>query len=373
MSREAEEFNGVEHDADQRLVDAMIRAEMIDDQATIDARMLRVRNAISGDEQEVSLESAPGRTGRLRWARVVQAAIGGAGAIAAVLIFSVMLRPVPVQATAILQRAHDSEIRSSPGEHRYQLEIHPPDGMGHHPVLSGVLYVRDGEMMRFDLTQPDGSVHVWGMDDQGPWEKPPRREARRSAHPRWPRWLEGESQALLVDTMPGLLGLVLAGYDAEVIEEDEDDALSLLASQQDPSERGPDEVLVRLNKGGDEVRELELRWNRSSDHRRPGSRDHPFGHGSGMGDKPPRDGPRGRRGMAPPRSDHPKGRGGPEGKSRRPPPPPKGMHPPEGHRGGPRPVPLAAGKINFKRVDSGPVSEDWYKGPEVGSMIPGNE
>ena len=372
MTRESDDFNGVEHDADQRLVDAMLRAENIDDQISVDARMQRVKDVIFGDDQIVSPESARHGIGRRRWARVIQAAIGGAGALAAVLLFSVMLRPAPVQATAILQRAHESEVRSSTGEHRYQLEIHPPNGMNHHPVLSGVLYVRDGEMMRFDLTQPDGSVHVWGMDELGPWEKPPRRDARRSSHPRWPRWLEGDSQALLVDTMPGLLELVLSGYDAEVIGGDDDDVLSLLASQQVPSDRGPDEVLVRLDKDGDEVRELELRWNQTSGHRRPGSQHHPPGHGPGMGGMPPRDGPRGRRGMAP-RPDHPAGRPGPGAKGRRPPPPPKGHHSADGHRGGPRPMPLAASKINFKRVESGPVSEDWYKGPQLGSMIPGNE
>ena len=371
MSRDAEEFKGVEHEADQRMVDAMLRAEVIDDQASLDVRMHRIRIAISTDGEGDSHDSVRSAAAHRRWARVARAAIGGAGAIAAVLLFSVMLRPVPVQATAILQRVHDSEIRSSTGEHRYQLEIHPPNEMDHRPVLSGVLYVRDGELMRFDLTHPDGSVHVWGMDEQGPWEKPPRREARRSAHPRWPRWLEGESQALLVDTMPGLLELVLSGYEAEVIGEEGDDALTLLASQQDPSERGPDEVLIRLNGDGDEVRELELRWNHRPDHRRPGAREHPVGHGPGMGDMPPRDGPRGRRGMAP-RPEHPKSRPGPGADGRRP-PPPKGGHSPEGHRGRPHPMSLAASKIKFKRVQSGPVSEDWYKGPELGSMIPGNE
>ena len=90
MSQVPEEFNGVEHDADQRLVDAMLRAESIDDQASLEARMQRVADAISVDEQIVSLDSTRGRIGRRRWARVVQAAIGGAGALAAVLIFSVM-------------------------------------------------------------------------------------------------------------------------------------------------------------------------------------------------------------------------------------------------------------------------------------------
>lgn len=372
MNRDEEAFEHVEHDADQRMVDAMLRAEMFDDQASLDARMKSVTNAIFGDDPKIPSESVRKEAERRRWSRMVRAAIGGAGAIAAVLLFSVMLRPLPVEATAILQRVHESEIRSSRGELRYQLEIHPPDGSGRRPVLSGVLCVRDGEMMRFDLTQPDGSVHVWGMDEHGPWEKPPRREARRSAHPRWPRWLEGDSQALLVDTMPGLLELVLSGYDAEVVPSDGDDVLTLLASQQDPSDRGPDEVLLRLNKDGDEVRELELRWNRGPGHRQHGFRDHPAGRGSGVSGMPPRDGPRGRRGMAP-RSDHAKGRGGLGGRDRHAAAPHGAMHPPDGPRSGHRPMPLAASKITFKRVESGPVSEDWYKGPEVGSMIRVNE
>ena len=132
------------------------------------------------------------------------------------------------------------------------------------PVLKGVLDVRDGQQMRFDLTQPNGTHHIWGFGAEGPWQLRPNGRIIRDRTARWPRWLMGESRSLLIDTMPGLLDLVLTGYDASS-SQSEDGVTRIIATQRDTAEGGPDEIVIELDPGENQVSALELRWNQDSE------------------------------------------------------------------------------------------------------------
>lgn len=254
--------------ADQLLVDAMLRGGKLDTNESLDLRMGRVHEEISNDADQyqhrpvVSSQSGGGRN----WNTVFRAALGGVTAIAAVLMVAVLLQTSPVSATDLLERAHKVELTSATGDHRYMVTISPPHQRSQHPELQGVLDVRDGKHMRFDLTQPNGTHHIWGFGPEGPWQLTPRGHVVRDRAARCPRWLLGESRSLLIDTMPGLLDLVLTGYDATSTK-DENGLTQIIATQRDAAEGGPDEIVIELDGEQNEVVALELRWSPDSEER----------------------------------------------------------------------------------------------------------
>ena len=234
--------------ADQLIVDAMLRGRELDTSESIDERMERVREGIAGDtlEQRPRPATATGSRGSRNWNNVIRAALGGATAIAAVLIVAVLLQTSPVSATDLLQRAHTIETNSAAGDRRYMVTIRPPHQRSSLPIVEGILDVRDGKQMRFDLTHPNGTHHIWGFGPDGPWQVTPNGHVIRDRAARWPRWLMGESRALLIDTMPSLLDLVLTGYDASS-SQGEDGLTRIVATQRDASEGGPDEIIIELD------------------------------------------------------------------------------------------------------------------------------
>ena len=254
--------------ADQLLVDAMLRGSVRDTTESLQDRMHRVQRAISAEAQQSQLQLAStSETKPIRnWNNIYRAALGGVTALAAVLMVAVLLQTSPVSATDLLQRAHTVESNAAVGEQRYQVTIRPPHQHGSLPVVSGILDVRDGRQMRFDLTHPNGTHHIWGFGPEGPWQITPSGKVIRDRGPRWPRWLMGESRSLLIDTMPGLLDLVLTGYDAESTTAD-DGMTRIVATQRDAAEGGPDEIVIELDPEENQVHALELRWSPGSEER----------------------------------------------------------------------------------------------------------
>jgi hypothetical protein len=252
--------------ADQLLVDAMLRGQQLDTSNSLEDRLERIQRSIARESEVLDSAVAPLVTpvsGR-NWNAVIRAALGGATAIAAVLMVVVLLQTSPVSATDLLERAHQIETSSAIGDHRYEVTIRPSHQHGNMPVLKGVLDVRDGKQMRFDLTQPNGTHHIWGFGVDGPWQLRPNGRVIRDRAARWPRWLMGESRSLLIDTMPGLLDLVLTGYDA-FSSHSEDGITTIIATQRDAAEGGPDEIVIELDPGENQVSALELRWNPDSE------------------------------------------------------------------------------------------------------------
>ncbi|MCH2162048.1 MAG: hypothetical protein MK085_09270 [Phycisphaerales bacterium] len=379
--------NDVEANAEQRLIDAMLRGVHQDTPDALNARLQRVRSAIAAGAPEVDAPDSIPLRRPLRWQRYVQAAVGGAGALAAVLFLAVLLQPTPVGATALLEQARAAEALAANGDQRYQVQIHPPHGAKGRPVLDATLDVRNGKFIRFELTQPDGSRHIWGLGRKGPWERGPRAEMRPGRGRPWPGWLESGSQALLIDTMPALLDLVVAGYEATTVESEDGASTRIIATQRDPLLGGPDEVVIELDPEQQGVQVLELRWNPGSDAR--------WRRMHGMSSSGSEDNARGEMGRARRGPGAQSGtRGAEDRRSRSEGMPERGRRSPRGSNaegedgqqaqgvserrrerwdrprrgagqrpGGPPPAPSL---IRFERLPGGPVSEDWFEGPVSG-------
>ena len=330
-------------EADQRVVDALLRARHLDTPESIDARMKVLRDQISSPVDSVETKKG----------RIFQMAIGGASAIAAVVMVSLILfNPAPVSAISLLEKAQRIELSDVSGDHRYRVTIEPAHGGHGAPPLEAILDVRDGRQLRFDLTQPNGTHHIWGLGPSGPWEKPPHREVKYLDETRWPKILEGQSLSLLIDTMPSLLDLVIKGYDAEDLSDNR-----IRATKRDPNTNGPEEILIDLNEDTGEVESLELRWNPKSigsGHRPPG----PDGKGPHHRRDSPRGGPPPDRFMPPPpnhlRDSGPRDRPGR--------PPHKGAKGPGSPFGHPGPVSPPPGIIRFERISSVDVPIGWFSG-----------
>ena len=99
--------------AEDRLVDAMLRGLHHDTPDSIRGRLERVRTAIESDAGADEHPTALPIGRAIRWQRYVQAVVGGAGALAAVLFLAVLLQPAPVGATDLLQQVA-SEAAVSP-------------------------------------------------------------------------------------------------------------------------------------------------------------------------------------------------------------------------------------------------------------------
>ena len=381
MNKRDEKRTEAEAQAEQRLVDAMLRGIELDSTESISRRMQGVRSAISSETADQMVPTATRFRRPVRWQRFVQAAVGGAGALAAVLFLAVLLQPAPVGATELLEQARAAEARAASGDQRYRVRIHPPHGMTDRPVLDALLDVREGRFIRFELMQPDGSRHIWGLGRKGPWERGPRAENRSGRERPWPGWLESGSQALLIDTMPALLDLVVSGYEATRVQTDDGNTARIIATQRDPLRGGPDEVVIDLDPREQDVQALELRWNPGSDARwrrmhgmssagsmeprgetsrgrkAPGSLPGQRGlenRRPGMDEKPER-GRRSQRGTKFEAQDGKEMRGA-ERRRERWERPRRGGH----RHGGP---PQAPSLIRFERLPSGPVSESWFDGP----------
>lgn len=351
--------------ADQRLVDAMLRGLRLDTSEAMAGRLAQVQEAIQEDQATARPRpvGVVGSTRRRSWLTFTRAALGGVSALAAVLLIAVFMQPSPVSATALLERAHALELKSTTGDRRYQVSVLAPHGRGELPTITGVLDVRDGDQMRFDLTQPNGKHHVWGIGPEGPWQLPPNGKPVREAKGRWPRWLQGTSQALLIDTMPSLLDLVIGGYDATTSRENEQTVI--IATQRDASEGGPDEIVIQLDHEGGAVSTLELRWKPDSDERWRKAREHARVHG--VPGTPPRRDDRTTDGQRRPPAQGARGgrRDGAEDRG-----PDREFARDHDRRrmanlrhrrpGGP-PAPRS---IRFERVPSATVPHDWYLAPE---------
>lgn len=335
--------------ADQRLIDAILRGRRLDTTASLEARFTRVQEGIEVPQPAGRPRPLARVRRRHSWRTVTRAALGGVSALAAVLMIAVLMQPSPVSATALLEQAQSFELKSSSGVRRYVVSISAPHGRPGMPMLTGILDVRDGEHMRFDLTQPNGTHHIWGMGPEGPWQLPPNGRPKREVKGRWPRWLEGTSQALLIDTMPSLLDLVLDGYD--VMTSEEDGMTKLMAIQRDASEGGPDEVVIELDREVGGVFAIELRWAPSSEERWRRARDQARPR---EGDaRPPRRSPQvGDEGRRTPSGVHPARSSGGGERDRA-----RGAH---GRRPGGPPAPRV---IRFQRVPAEPVDSDWFTGP----------
>ena len=365
--------------AEDRLVDAMLRGLHHDTPDSIRGRLERVRTAIESDAGADEHPTALPIGRAIRWQRYVQAVVGGAGALAAVLFLAVLLQPAPVGATDLLNLAREAEARAANGDQRYKVSIHPPHGVVDRPVLEGVLDVRDGKLIRFELTRPDGRRHIWGLGRNGPWESGPKSTVSQVQGRRWPGWLESSSESLLIDTMPALLDLVVAGYEASTTE-GEDDGRRIVARQIDPLRGGPDEVVIDLDAGHQQVRALELRWNPGSDarwrrlhgmekfaspengrgRRGAGTNRSKDGHWGGDARRPDPTGPsqrgwRGQRGSNAESSASGQSHGLEHRRERWERPRRGGFR--HGH------PPQAPSRIRFERLPAGPVSEDWFDGP----------
>ena len=330
-------------EADQRIVDALLRSRHLDTPESIEARVKRLREEIAP-----SIDIVEERKGRL-----LQMVVGGASAIAAILMVSLILfRSTPVSAISLLERAQQVELSSVSGDHRYRVTIKPAHGGHDVPPLEALLDVRDGQQLRFDLTQPNGTHHIWGLGPSGFWEKAPHRGVRYLDEPRWPKLLEGQSVSLLIDTMPSLLELVIKGYDAENLSEHQ-----IRAFQRNPDEHGPKEILIDLDEYSGEVQSLELRWapkTSGSETRSPGR--------DGKGPHSRKDSPRGGhppdRFMPPPPKRS--GDAGPRGRGGR--PPHKGGRGPGSPHVRPGQVSPPPGIIRFERISSVDVPVGWFSG-----------
>jgi len=330
-------------EAEQRLVDALLRSEHLDTPASIDARIQLLREEISPTVDDVEIKKS----------RLLQVVVGGASAIAAVLMVSLLLlKPAPVSAISLLQKAQRIELSDISGDHRYKVTIEPARGGHGGPSLEAILDVRDGRRLRFDLTQPNGTHHMWVLGPSGHWEKAPHRGVRYLDEARWPRVLEGQSLSLLIDTMPSLLDLVIKGYDAEDLSDHR-----IRASQRNPDENGPEEILIDLNEDTGEVQSLELRWN-SELTRSDSPSFGPKGKGARHRRDAPRGGPHPDRFMPPPpKHARDLGLGGRPGR-----PPHKGGKGPGSPFVHPGPVSPPPGIIRFERIPAVNVPIGWFSG-----------
>ena len=329
-------------EADQRLVDALLRGQHKDTQETLDSRIDRVL-----EEMNPVVSQEPAKNGRIFKLTL------GASAIAAVLMVSlIVLQPTPVSAISLLEKAQKIELTRNSGDQRYRVAITPRLGGPNAPELKAILDVRDGHQIRFDLTQPNGTHHVWGLGPSGPWEKAPHRRVAFLEETRWPKLLEGESLSLLIDTMPSLLDLVITGYNAEDLSDHR-----IRATKRDEAENGPDGILIDLNENTGEVAALELRW----DSQKPGTSNRGStrpGKGERLRREPPRGG-RSDRFMPPPRPPGHKGEG-PRDRSGR--PPHMGGKGPGSPFGRPKAVSPLPGVIRFERISSVDVPVGWFSG-----------
>jgi hypothetical protein len=263
-----ESRNGPDREADERIIEAMLRAthsaEHLDEERRIQSAMFAIRDLertapVAFSESVASPESVASRRGRW-WI----AALGGVGSIAALVVITILSQPSEVRAERIIARAKiaaesvesrrfdvfiESTVASETLDYEGWVELRSrPES---HPLL------------RFEVEEPADQAYAWGVDDQGGWERTPQGLVSRFKRTEWSDRILGGGLDLLVDAIPAMLSRVEQGYDL-IAATTRTMSPTLVATKRIAFDaKSPDRIRVEFDAETYEVSLLVLEWDQA--------------------------------------------------------------------------------------------------------------
>lgn len=260
-------------EADERMIEAMLRAthatERLDEERRIQSAMNVIRASETletSDRSGSSVTPGPLASKRRRW---WIAALGGVGSVAALVAITILAQPSEVRAERIIARAKIAA--ENVDARRFGVVIEAPSGFeasdreGWVEVLS-----RAGNhpLLRFEVQEPVERAQAWGVDEQGGWERNPEGLVNRFKRIEWGDRTLGGGLDLLIDAIPAMLLRVEKGYDLVAATTRTMSPTLVATKRVDVDEKSPDRIRVEFDAETYEVSLLVLEWDQRLDRRR---------------------------------------------------------------------------------------------------------
>jgi hypothetical protein len=221
-------------DADDALVDALLRGAASDEPARERARVEDVVRSIRSGSVTAPRVATAGRSWR-SWAVGSLASLASA---AVVVLAVLVIREPEAGAASILDRAVLQARSAGPRSFAVEIEFDVPEGHRTNGQLDLLLRTDDRPLVRLATSDPVGGDRLSGWDVAGPWVQRPDGEVDRPDPRHWTRRFLGGTLDLLVDDLPGFLAGLPLDHDV-TIDEAPDGRPRLVATRR-PRETAPD-------------------------------------------------------------------------------------------------------------------------------------
>jgi len=260
-------------DADERMIEAMLRAthaaERLDEERRIQSAMDVIRASETLETSDRSGSSVtPGNLASKR-GRWWIAALGGVGSVAALVAITILAQPSEVRAERIIARAKIAA--GNVDSRRFDVLIEAPSGF-EASDREGWVEVRSRPaahpLLRFEVQEPIEQAQAWGVDDQGGWERNSQGLVNRFNRTEWGDRTLGGGLDLLIDAIPAMFLRVEKGYDLVAATTRTMSPTLVATKRVGVDEKSPDRIRVEFNAETYEVSLLVLEWDQTIDRRR---------------------------------------------------------------------------------------------------------